>query len=127
MFNKGLFNRLLFNRVISLFRDAEQIHLLGELLGFTYLEGLFQPVLSLLGVRHLTVEHYGNLSFSQNLDGSYTIFYNLEGELTIILEEGNATDVITLLGDAVDIIENGTETNVTLEGEKGEVNKDGEN
>ena len=127
MFNKGLFNRLLFNRVIDLFRDAEQVRLLGELLGFSTLEGLFQPELSLIGIQNLTIQQYGNLSFTQNLDGSYQIFYNLEGELVTILEEGNASDVISILGEAVDVIENGAAENVTLLGENKEVNKDGEN
>jgi len=127
MFNKGLFNRLLFNRVIDLFRDAEQVRLLGELPGFSTLEGLFQPELSLIGIQNLTIQQYGNLSFTQNLDGSYQIFYNLEGELVTILEEGNASDVISILGEAVDVIENGAAENVTLLGENKEVNKDGEN
>ena len=127
MFNKGLFNRLLFNRVLALFRDAEQILLLGEYLGASVLEGLFQPALSLLGIQNLTIEQYGNLSFSQNLNGSYTIFYNLEGELTTILEDGTASDVIILLGDAVDVIENGAAVDVVLDGKINEVSKDGEN
>ena len=127
MFNKGLFNRLLFNRVLPLFRDAEQILLLGEYLGASVLEGLFQPELSLIGIQNLTVEQYGNLSFSQKLDGSYTIFYNLEGELTTILEDGVAFEVIEMLGEAVDIIEKGAAENVALDGRINEVNKDGEN
>jgi len=127
MFNKGLFNRLLFNRVLPLFRDAEQILLLGEYLGTSVLEGLFQPELSLIGIQNLTVEQYGNLSFSQKLDGSYTIFYNLEGELTTILEDGVAFEVIEMLGEAVDIIEKGAAENVALDGKINEVSKDGEN
>ena len=127
MFNKGLFNRLLFNRVISLFRDAEQILLLGEYLGATVLEGLFQPELSLIGIQNLTIEQYGNLSFSQKLDGSYTIFYNLEGELTTILEDGVAFEVIEMLGEAVDIIEKGAAENTALDGNTNEVNIDGKN
>ena len=127
MFNKGLFNRLLFNRVLPLFRDAEQIPLLGEYLGASVLEGLFQPELSLIGIQNLTVEQYGNLSFSQKLDGSYTIFYNLEGELTTILEDGVAFEVIEMLGEAVDIIEKGAAENVALDGKINEVSKDGEN
>lgn len=109
MFNKGLFNRLLFNRVLPLFKNAEEVNLLGELIGFRNLEGLFQPRLSLNGIRNLTIEQYGNFAYTKELDGSYVIHYYLDGEFVKILADGDADEVLNLLG------------------ELREVNKDGEN
>ena len=99
MFNKGLFNRLLFNRAISLFRDRDEITLLGELVGYRTLEGLFQPELSLEGIENLTIEQFGQLSYAKNLLGQYQIYYNLDGERIVVLTGEGAKAAVEQLAE----------------------------
>lgn len=127
MFNRSLFNRTLFNRVLPLFKNKEIISLLGEQLGFPFLEGLFQPILSFSGIEQLTIEQYGNFYYDAELDGSYKIYYNLNGKLITILEDIQAENIIHLVGELEKAIESGSEIDENLLGKLLEVNKDGEN
>lgn len=98
MFNKGLFNRLLFNRFLPLFKDRTTIDLLGRLLGERNLEGLFQPFFELSGLQSVSIEKLGSLFYKYDLLGNYKIYYNLNGEMIEILSGEGAKAGVELIG-----------------------------